>query len=133
MNVPSDIFEKSQEEHMQLALATIQGSGTKANGDPNYSICQAGKEFNIPQTSIAHHLKGMLFSCYIFVFLSFCEGGKTHQEVHVNEQLLTAVQEKVLVKWIKVQGCCSIPLTYVTVALYVGEISGQQVGGSSPK
>ena len=48
VNVPSDILEKSQEERMQLALAAIQGSGTKANGDPNYSICQAGKDFNIP-------------------------------------------------------------------------------------
>ena len=44
-----------------------------------------------------------------------------------------AVQEEVLVKWIKVQGCHGIPLTYVTVALYAGEISGQQVGGSWPK
>ena len=75
----------------------------------------------------------MLFSCCIFVFLSFCEGGKTHQEAHVNEKLLTAAQEKVLVKWIKVQGCRSIPLTYATVALYAGEISGQQVGRSWPK
>lgn len=31
------------------------------------------------------------------------------------------------------QGRCGIPLTYATVALYPGEISGQQVGGSWPK
>jgi hypothetical protein len=37
------------------------------------------------------------------------------------------------VKWIKVQGRHGIPLTYATVALYVGEISGQEVGGSWPK
>ena len=133
MNVSSDILGKSQEERMQLALATIQGSGTKANGDPNYSIRKAGKDFDIPRTSIARRLKGMLFPCCVFVFLSFCEGSKTRQEAHVNEQLLTAAQEEILVKWIKVQGHRGIPLTYATVALYVGEISGQQVGGSWPK
>ena len=74
-----------------------------------------------------------MFSHHVFVFLSFCKGGKTWQKVHVNEQLLTAAQEEVLVKWIKVRGCCVIPLTYMTVALYAGEISGQQVGGSWPK
>jgi len=47
MNVPSDILGKSQEEHMQLALAVIQGSSTKANGDPNYLICKAAKDFDI--------------------------------------------------------------------------------------
>jgi len=98
MNISSDILGKSQEEHMQLALATIQGSGTKANRDPNYSIHKAGKDFDIPQTSIACHLKGMLFSCCIFVFLSFCKGSKTCQEVHANEQLLTAVQEEIFVE-----------------------------------
>ena len=38
MNEPGDVLGKSQEEQMQLALAAIQESGTKANGDPNYSI-----------------------------------------------------------------------------------------------
>lgn len=133
VNVPSDILGKSQEERMQLALAAIQGSGTKANGDPNYSIRQAGKDFDIPRTSISRRLKGMLFSCCVLLFLSFCEGGKTRQEAHVNEQLVTAAQEEILVKWIKVQGRRGIPLTYATVALYAGEISGQQVGGSWPK
>jgi hypothetical protein len=128
-----DILGKSQEERMQLALAAIQGIDVKANGDPNYSIRQAAKDFNIPRTSIARRLKGMLFYCPIFVLLNFCEGGKTRQEAHVNEQLLTAAQEEILVKWIKVQGRRGIPLTYVTVALYAGEISGQQVGGSWPK
>jgi hypothetical protein len=65
-----------------------------------------------------------------FCDLSFCEGGKTRQEAHVHEQLLTAAQEEVLVKWIKVQGCHGILLTYAMVALYAGEISGQEVGGS---
>ncbi len=133
VNVPSDILGKSQKERMQLALAVVQGSGTKANGDPNYLICKAAKDFDIPRTSITRRLKGMLFSHHVFVFLSFCKGGKTRQEAHVNEQLLMAVHEEVLVKWIKVQGHHGIPLTYVTVALYVGEISGQQVGGSWPK
>ena len=133
VDVPSDILDKSQEERMQLALAAIQGSGTKANGDPNYSVRQAAKDFNIPRTSISRRLKGTLLHCYVFVLLSFCEGGKTRQEAHVNEQLLTAAQEEILVKWIKVQGRRGIPLTYATVALYVGEISGQQVGVSWPK
>jgi hypothetical protein len=63
MNEPGDVLGKSQEERMQLALAAIQESGTKANGDPNYSIRQAAKDFNVPRSSIARRLKGML-SCY---------------------------------------------------------------------
>jgi hypothetical protein len=118
---------------MQLALTAIQESGTKANGDFNYSIHQAAKDFNVPRSSIARRLKGMLFCCCVFLFLSFCEGGKMCQEAHTHEQLLTAAQEEVLVKWIKVQGHHGIPLTYATIALYVGEICGQEVGGSWPK
>ena len=63
----SNVLGKSQEERMQLALAAIQGSGTKAKGDPNYSIRQVAKDFNVPRSSIARRLKGMLFCYCIFV------------------------------------------------------------------
>ena len=93
----------------------------------------SGKGLQCPTIIYCSLFEGYVVLLLYFCDLSFCEGGKTRQEAHVHEQLLTAAQEEVLVKWIKVQGRRGIPLTYATVALYAGEISGQEVGGSWPK
>ncbi len=55
-----NILDKPQEEHIKLAIATIQGSGTKSNGDPCYSAHQAEQHFGVPRTTLGHHLQGML-------------------------------------------------------------------------
>jgi len=60
-------------------------------------------------------------------------GGKNHHEAHVAEQLLSKAQEKILAKWVKVQGRRGIPLTYASVAQCANAISGKQVGESWPK
>ena len=133
MNISDDILERPQEECMQLALAAIQGSGTKDNGDPNYLARQAATHFDVPRTSIACRLKGVSSHGSLRMMLRSCKGGKTCHEAHIHEQLLTAAQEEVLAKWIKVQGRCGIPLTYTSIGMYAGEICGWQVGGSWPK
>jgi hypothetical protein len=60
-------------------------------------------------------------------------GGKTREDAHASERLLTAPQEEVLVNWVKVQGRRGVPMTYASVAQCAGEISGQHVGESWPK
>ena len=60
-------------------------------------------------------------------------GGKSRQEAHVEEQLLTPAQEEVLVEWIKVQGRRGVPMTYASVGHAAAEISGKLVGEIWPK
>jgi hypothetical protein len=59
VSVPHDILTQSQEERIQLAIAAIQASGTKSNGDPRYSARQAAKHFGIPRSTLGFRLKGM--------------------------------------------------------------------------
>jgi hypothetical protein len=60
-------------------------------------------------------------------------GGKSPHEAHVNEQLLTEAQEEILVNWVEVQGRRGVPMTYSSVALCAGVISGKQISASWPK
>ena len=69
----------------------------------------------------------------IFCISEYILGGKSHQEAHVGEQLLSEAQEEILVKWIKIQGCCGIPMTYSSIVQCAHAISGKQVGESWPK
>ena len=57
-------------------------------------------------------------------------GGKSCCEAHVGEQLLSEAQKEILVKWIKIQGCQGITMTYSSVAQCANAISGKQVRGS---
>jgi hypothetical protein len=57
-------------------------------------------------------------------------GGHSQKEAHEDEQLLSVAEEEVLMKWIKVQGQCGVPMTYTTVAQYAGEIAEMAIGGS---
>jgi helix-turn-helix, Psq domain len=59
VTVPPDIFDRPQEERIQLALAAIQGSGTKLNGDPCYSACQAEQHFGVSRTTLGRRLQGV--------------------------------------------------------------------------
>jgi hypothetical protein len=59
VSIPLDILTQSQEEHIQLGIAAIQVSGTKSNGDPQYSVCQAAKHFGLLRSTLGFHLKGM--------------------------------------------------------------------------
>jgi hypothetical protein len=61
VSIPNDILTRLREERNQLAIAAIQGSGTKPNGDPWYSSWQAEKHFGVLRTSLGHRLQGMLF------------------------------------------------------------------------
>ena len=68
-----------------------------------------------------------------FELLSNFLGGKSHHEAHAGEQLLTEAQKEILAKWVKIQGCHGIPMTYTSVAQCGSAISGKQVGGSWSK
>jgi len=59
VSVPPDILSRPREERIQLAIAAIQGSGTKPNGDPCYSARQAEQHFDIPRSSLGCRLQGM--------------------------------------------------------------------------
>ena len=63
----------------------------------------------------------------------YMPGGKNHHKAYAQEQLLTAAQEEVLVKWIKIQDHHGVPMTYTSVAHAAGEISGKKVGEVWPK
>jgi hypothetical protein len=60
-------------------------------------------------------------------------GGKTRYEAHIHKQLLMEAQEELLAKWVKIQGCRGIPITYASVAQCAGAISGKEVGEAWPK
>jgi hypothetical protein len=62
VSIPHDILSQSWDERVKLAVAAVRESGTKSNGDPNYSARQAGLDFNIPRSSIGFHLRGMSYS-----------------------------------------------------------------------
>jgi hypothetical protein len=59
ISIPDDILTRPREEHIQLAIAVIQESGTKPNGDPHYSAHQAEQDFDIPRSSLGCCLKGL--------------------------------------------------------------------------
>jgi hypothetical protein len=59
VTVPHDILAQPWEERIQLAIAAIQGSGTKPNVDPQYSVRQAEQHFVVPRSSLGIRLKGM--------------------------------------------------------------------------
>ena len=59
ISIPDDILTWPREERIQLAVAAIQESGTKPNGDPHYSACQAERDFDIPRSSLGRCLKGL--------------------------------------------------------------------------
>jgi hypothetical protein len=56
--IPHDILDKPCKEHIEHALAAIQESGTKLNGDPCYSAHQAEQHFGILQSSLGSCSKG---------------------------------------------------------------------------
>ena len=61
VSIPHDIQSRPQEERIALAIAAIQASGTKLNGDPVYSVRQAAQQFNIPRTTLGRRLQGMYY------------------------------------------------------------------------
>jgi hypothetical protein len=61
ISIPEDILSLPQEERIQLAIAAIQNSGLKPNGDPCYSARQAAKHFCVPRSSLGHRLRGMKY------------------------------------------------------------------------
>jgi hypothetical protein len=61
ISIPNDILTRPREERIQLAIAKIQASGTKANGDPQYSARQAERDFNIPRSSLGRRLQGLWY------------------------------------------------------------------------
>jgi hypothetical protein len=69
-----------------------------------------------------------------FYITEYSIGRPTRSEAHIDKRLLTDAQEEILARWVKVQGRRGIPMTYESVALCAGEISGQHtIGGSWPK
>jgi hypothetical protein len=132
ISIPDDILIRPREEHIQLAVAAIQESGTKPNGDPYYSARQAERDFDIPRSSLGRRLKGLQNYTVILYCWNFL-GGKNRHEAHVGEQLLTEAQEDILAKWVKIQGRRGVPMTYASVVQCANAISGKQVGGSWPK
>jgi hypothetical protein len=56
--IPPEIPTRERDERIELAVAAIQGSGTKSNGDPNYSARQAERDFGIPRATLGRRLKG---------------------------------------------------------------------------
>jgi hypothetical protein len=59
ISIPDDILTRPREERIKLAIAAIQESGTKHNGDPHYSARQAERDFDIPRSSLGRRLKGL--------------------------------------------------------------------------
>jgi hypothetical protein len=59
VSIPHDILTRPREERIQLAVAAIQESGTRPNGDPCYSARQAEQHFGVPRSSLGLRLKGM--------------------------------------------------------------------------
>jgi hypothetical protein len=59
ISIPDDILTCPREEHIQLAVAMIQDSGKKPNGDPHYSAHQAEQEFGILRSSLGCCLQGI--------------------------------------------------------------------------
>ena len=113
-----------------LTFNSIQESGTKSNGHPNYSAHWAAQDFGIPQSSLGFHLQGMYYFLRWFCVTECVLGGKTCQEEHVDEQTLTEAQEEILVKWIKTQNCQGVPMTYASVGQCATAILGWYIGGS---
>jgi len=56
----SNIADLSTEDRIKLAIEAIERSGVKSNGDANYSIRAAAKDFNIPRSTLGNRVKGML-------------------------------------------------------------------------
>lgn len=56
--IPHDVLTLPREDRIRLAIAAIQESGTKPNGDPRYSARQAEKDFGVPRSSLGLRLKG---------------------------------------------------------------------------
>lgn len=69
VSIPLDILNQPLEERIKLAIAAIRESGTKLNGDPIYSARQAGRDFNIPRSTLGFRLRGMYF---IFTIIPCC-------------------------------------------------------------
>jgi len=59
ISIPKDILTQPPKERIQLAIAVIQASGMKPNGDPLYSARQAAQHFGVPRSSLGHRLRGM--------------------------------------------------------------------------
>jgi helix-turn-helix, Psq domain len=131
--IPLDILSQPQDEWIKLAVAAIRESGTKPNGDPNYSARQAAQDFDIPRSSLGFHLRGMYYLARWFHVTEHVLGGKTCHKAHVDEQTLTEAQEEILAKWIKIQGCRGVSMTYASVGQCAKAISGRHIGGSWPK
>jgi hypothetical protein len=116
--IPHDVLTLQWEDHIWLAIAAIQESGTKPNGNPCYSAWQAEKDFGVLRSSLGLCLKGIWYFTRPFSITHSLLGGKSHHKAHVEAQLLTPAQEEVLVEWIKVQGCRGVPITYVLIYIY---------------
>ena len=56
--IPHDVLTLPREDRVRLAIAAIQESGLKPNGDPYYSARQAEKDFGVPRSSLGLRLKG---------------------------------------------------------------------------
>jgi hypothetical protein len=56
-----EILKCTLKDCLQLALEAVKKSGLKPNGDPIYSAHSASKDFNVPQSTLGNHLKGIQF------------------------------------------------------------------------
>lgn len=108
--VPSDdgymLQSLSLEEWIERALVTLQRPGNTS------SLCQIAKAYDVPCSTLSDRNKG----------------GMSQVESHSHLQNLSPAQEQVLVKWIKVQGSCSVPLTPAMVMDYTADIAGKPMG-----
>jgi hypothetical protein len=74
------------EDDIQLALNAIRAAGTKPNGQPNYSIRRAAKDFGVIRLTLQNRYKGKA----------------TRVKAQTSRQKLTPEQEDLFAAWIKV-------------------------------
>ena len=107
-----EIFTLPQENCIQLAIDVITMASYKLNGNQQLSTCKAAALYQVPQSTLGNHMKGLC----------------TCPEVHVDQQKLLLAEEEVFVKWVKVLGCQGVPLTHSPLTTHVSEILEKPIG-----
>ncbi len=102
-----------KERHYRRAICSIHQSGCNKLGKPNYSVCQAARDFDVPNSTLQGRFAGRL----------------AKKDAHEGQKHFSKSQEHVIADWISTCGKRGIP---VTLQAFTSDFLGHPIGENWP-
>ncbi|TFK46919.1 hypothetical protein OE88DRAFT_1811454 [Heliocybe sulcata] len=110
----ASVDSSDYEDRITLAVAAIECAGMNALGQPNLSIREASKAFNVSKSTLSDRLNGK----------------STKAKAREPQQKLCSEAEAALVDWIKIMGRRGLPMSASTIIDCAADLCKMHIGQS---